>query len=76
MYRTRHLLGGEQWFGWSVNSAKLSDLADLTRLAAKATSGNGRASLRESERSPRPSPPKRVRPRSLMESFAGLIDNE
>ena len=74
MHRARCLLGGEQWFGWSVDTAKLADTADATLLGAKASAVNPKVRLKPSERSSRPSPPRQRRPRSLMESFSSLLE--
>lgn len=74
MHRARCLLGGEQWFGWSVDTTKLADTADATLLGAKASAVNPKVRLKPSERSSRPSAPPQRRPRSLMESFSSLLE--
>lgn len=47
-------LGSEKWFGYSADSERLNTLIDGQSLQTKATSQR-KASLKESERAPRPS---------------------
>lgn len=53
VWRARTLLGGEEWFGWSMAERQRADLIDLSVLTMRACAQQG-ARLRPSEASARP----------------------
>ena len=70
LWRARALLGGEEWFGWSVGERQRADLMDVSVLTLRACAQQ-KARLRESEYAARPSPPSQ-RPRVSSSDSQGV----